>query len=166
MKKAIYILFFAIILIACGKTYDDGPSITFRSAKNRIVGTWKVDKFYIDGADSTDEFNSKLGCQIEFLKDPFPQSYKCFKLYLKQCNDNAIYSGYWCFLSSTNKNKVQIDLLKDTTFINAIGTFGSERYGRWTILKLTNKELNLTTEGWDYEWGFGMRTFLLNLKKI
>jgi hypothetical protein len=55
-------------LSAC-KKYPEGPLISFRSAKNRVVGTWNVDKFYINSVDSTDEYNQKLGCKIEFTKD-------------------------------------------------------------------------------------------------
>jgi len=166
MKKTVPILFIALLLITCGKTYDDGPHFTFRSAKNRIIGIWKVDKFYIDGIDSTDEFNAKLGCEFEFTKEGYTPGDKItWKILFKNCINDKILAGLWEFSPKDDKSKLRISFNEDSSFTCAIGPFGQMRDGHWTILKLTNKEFNLTTDYWDFDFGFGMRTFLLNLKK-
>jgi hypothetical protein len=163
MKKVIlFLIVLACITESC-KKYPDGPCISLRSAKNRIVGTWKVDKLYINDIDSTDEFNSKLGCEFEFTKDVLnPQGDACM-FHLKNCNNNAIYQGFW-YMVHENKNIVT-NFFEDSTFINAIGPFGNDRTGYWTILKLTNKEMKLSTNSWYDNWNIAERKFEIIMKK-
>ena len=165
LHKLISISIFALLLIiACGKTYKDGPNISFRSAFKRVTGTWKVDKYYINDIDSTDEFYAKLGCEIEITNKRSTINIYCANLYLINCINNNKYSALWSFFSA-DKNALSIDFLKDSTFINKMGPIGSDRDGTWIISKLTNKELNLSVSI-DYDSPTVNRTFSLKLKKI
>ena len=165
MKKIIFIiLILTVIITACKKRFEDGPLISFRSVKSRIEGTWKVDKFYINDVDSTYDFNKKLGCEIEFSNKVSKYNSVCYEIYLKNCNNNKVLLGSWewceddCFSTA---------FFKDTSFLNNLGAFGSEREEScWEILKLTNKEFNLY-ESHGGGWGTlpsGTR-YAINLKK-
>jgi hypothetical protein len=52
-KFIINILLFATIVIAASscKKYPEGPSISFRSATQRITNTWKIESVNINGAE-------------------------------------------------------------------------------------------------------------------
>jgi hypothetical protein len=154
-----------ILSLACKKQFPDGPLISFRSKAKRIEGTWKLDKFYINSVDSTIEYNTMLGCEIEFILIDIIQGNAEGNVILKNCNNGKDYYGIWQYRTwgfcTTFK--------KDTTFTNGIGPFGSERsVGPWTVLRLTNKEFNLKT----YDPGYGLwgshpngTPYVINLKK-
>lgn len=55
MKSVYLFLFLGLTLGAC--RYKDGPSISFRTAKNRVTNTWIVDKYSSNGADHTSNFH-------------------------------------------------------------------------------------------------------------
>jgi len=152
MKKIIFIFLIVLIINACNK--DD-------QIKNKIIGTWTIDKFYIDNVDSTDEYFSKLGCQIEFLEDIYNGD--AYYLNLINCNNNKIYNGFWCL--AHDNNWIVIDFFKDSTFINHIGPFGEDRDGTWTIVNLTSNEAKLTADCWYDNWGIGSRNFILEMTK-
>jgi hypothetical protein len=162
-KNIIWILLILLVIpLACKKRFEDGPLISFRSVKARIEGTWKVDKFYINDADSTADFNNRLGCEIEFSKDVYNGDN--YYIYLKNCNNNRIYIGFW---DNPRGGEFGTTFLKDSTFTNGIGPIGSDRsQGTWTILRLTNKEFNLY-DPCGGGWGalpYGTK-YTINLKK-
>ena len=120
---------------AC-KKYSDGPLLSLRSAKSRIVGTWKIDKLYIDGIDSTDEYIQKFGCEIEFTKSNFGNPNEHWYLaYLNSCKNGKGVSGYWHF----DDRKRKLIFVAGDSSINPIGPIG--RGGTWTIYRLTKQEL-------------------------
>jgi hypothetical protein len=49
------------------KKYPDGPRISFRTKKARVVNTWKLDEVKVDGFD--DPNHSAIGQIWEFAKD-------------------------------------------------------------------------------------------------
>ena len=163
MKRILLILLILAGIIAGCKKFEDGPCFSLRSVKNRITGTWKVDKFYIDGADSTDEFNSKLGCEIEFSRDAYQTTNYIRTIYLKNCNNGKTLKGLWSFFNK--ENELHIYFTETLDFTNAIGPLGSDKDAFWTILRLTNKEFNLTIANWpDFIHGF-KKTYIIKLKK-
>jgi hypothetical protein len=169
MKKVIFIILILVAISEGCKKYEDGPCFSLRSVKNRIVGTWKVDKLYIDGIDSTEEYNTKLGFDLEFNKDSYNGKY-FWKLSLKK--DNIEYTqGMWEFPENEDKHQIRTVFLSENAYPNAIGPIGSigiNRDNQWTILRLTNKEFNLTTNSLDdyFAWGKpGGGTYLVELKK-
>ena len=53
MKNYI-ILFFALALILLGcKKYEEGPALSLRSEENRLLGLKQIEKYTVDGVDST-----------------------------------------------------------------------------------------------------------------
>lgn len=61
MKKAHVVLLTAAIVgitvFESCKKYEEGPGISFRSRKERIANTWKVEKYTVGGTDETSSFN-------------------------------------------------------------------------------------------------------------
>jgi len=55
-KIVIQISLIVIVFSACTK-YPDGPSFSLAAKKTRVVGKWKLDKFYINGIDKTETFS-------------------------------------------------------------------------------------------------------------
>ena len=167
MKKLIYLLILLAIACSfgCKKRFVDGPLISFRSVKQRIHGTWKVDKFYINGADSTDEFNAKVGCEIEFTGNIYngEDNFWCF--FFKNCNNGKTLNGFWYFFQG-DKSELALTPLRDTTFLTVPGPFsGNDDSENWIILRLTNQELNAKIFATPW-WGVPTSTeYVLYLKK-
>ena len=167
MKKTIYILILLTITFSfgCKKRFPDGPCISFRSVKERIHGTWKVNKYYINGADSTAEFNAKIGCEIEFTNNYLFNNDKRFcYFYFNNCNNGKTLSGFWYFFQG-EKSIIFLKPNEDTTFITTPGPFGQVDQEGWHILRLTEKELNAKIFATPF-WGVPMNTeYVLNLNK-
>lgn len=116
--KTIYALTILSIFFVSACKYDNGPSISFRSKKARVEGTWIIDEQIEDGQVYTpDSFDREL--HWEFKKDG------TFNLQRRQSSEG---SGTWDF-----------DSKKDSVII----TFNGPPAFKWSfhILKLKNKEL-------------------------
>jgi hypothetical protein len=154
-------------LSAC-KKYPEGPLISFRSSLKRVVGTWNVDKFYINNVDSTSEYVQKLNCKIEFTKDRYNNEGSYIVKLIS--TDGKILSGGWAFYGPKREHDISfhgIDIVfdEDSTF-NSIGLIGGGSKNGYSclfeILRLTNREFKFE-ETSSYN-NFG-KTYLLELKK-
>ncbi|MBL0098245.1 MAG: hypothetical protein IPP46_18440 [Bacteroidetes bacterium] len=67
--KLLMLLLMGAILLpsieSCGK-YEDGPSISLRSRKERVANTWNVENYKVDGGDFTSLVS---GYSEKFSKD-------------------------------------------------------------------------------------------------
>jgi len=61
----LFITTVALIIPACQK-YPDGPLISFRSKKERVANTWRVDKYIKNGTDYT---STIIGYTETYTKD-------------------------------------------------------------------------------------------------
>lgn len=73
MKKyfPLFILFTMLAAIACTKFKDD-PFISLRSPQHRLLGSWKVVAFEVDGADSLSNlftYAKFANCEFKFEYD-------------------------------------------------------------------------------------------------
>lgn len=50
MRKLTLIIGLFMLLMACHK-YENGPFISFRSVKNRVIGNWKLVEYTVNGED-------------------------------------------------------------------------------------------------------------------
>ena len=57
MKKQIPALLVLLITASCNK-YEDGPKLSLRTRKARLINEWVVSKYIVDGTDQTAYFNS------------------------------------------------------------------------------------------------------------
>jgi hypothetical protein len=55
MKRVLFFFLLTIVFFACNK-YEEGPSFSLRTKKHRLVNTWAIDKYYVNGSDSTVAF--------------------------------------------------------------------------------------------------------------
>ncbi len=125
MKK-LSILFAAVAVVlfaSCGK-YEDGPGLSLRSKKARIVGEWEVEKAFQGGVDITTNITFGGTAKVTFDKDDvytYEYSYVIFGL-----PTSGTISGTWAL--SDDKSSLEIT--------NGGGTTESSK-----ILRLTNSEL-------------------------
>ncbi len=122
VKTIIFLIVFTS-LTTC-KKYDEGPLLSLKSKKGRMVGKWKVEKVIdvASGADITTAYQSSLpNLVIEYKKDGS---------FTWTTNTNC--TGTWEF--DDNKERLY------TTFT------GSADRTSVVILRLTNKELWVKTE--------------------
>jgi len=69
LKSLLGFTFISVLLFSCGK-YEEGPSFSLVTKKNRVANTWKIDKVYVDDVDRTSLFSVLIdGYKIEFTKD-------------------------------------------------------------------------------------------------
>lgn len=125
MKKILTLSLIAIFALAATtftgcKKYDDGPLISLRFKKARLVNTWKIEKIIKNGQQqslSNDNKNSRY----QFSKDG--------TFTLRNTSTSVSYTGTWVFTDSKEKLKV----------IYSMGKL-SINY-EYTILRLKKKEL-------------------------
>ncbi len=127
MKK-ISIIMFAVVSMAlvtfssCGK-YEEGPGISLRSKKSRVVNTWVIEKYLVNGEDLTSQILQFLGnYSIEYKKD------ETFEALV----DGDRETGKWSFDSKKENLEVMYD-----------GTTSKELS---KILRLTNNEMWLVED--------------------
>jgi hypothetical protein len=63
----------AIILPSC-KKYEEGPLISFRSAKNRLYGDYTLTKYTIDGIDSLQQMKDRFGLNFHFFYNDYTEN--------------------------------------------------------------------------------------------
>src|SRR5205814_1817995 len=94
-----YILFFFLITFCftnCGK-YPEGPAFSLRSKERRLLGSWHVESFTVDGADSI----SPSICQRYYFYD----TEGAHRGVSSSC-DSTIFDGEWKFVDHKKKLRV------------------------------------------------------------
>jgi hypothetical protein len=134
-KNRNILLFLIIIFIITGcKKYDDGPTISFRSKKARVVGKWVTEKWIVDKYELT--YILDYDRTAEFTKDGIYRFHESDPLTLEETN----LEGTWDFRSE----KEQLILGLPT------GRDNSMNYVLWDIIRLKNKELWLEMVDYSY----------------
>jgi hypothetical protein len=132
MKRIASVLVISLFVLglglsSCGK-YEDGPSISFRSKKARLVGTWVVEKIYLNGNEQT-----LITSSLEIDKD---------EEYTVKLGTLTVEEGKWNF----GDGKETLETLKN----------GSSTKDVSTILRLTKKEFWATKVDsfgtWEYHY--------------
>lgn len=110
------ILGFVFLFAACGK-YEDGPKISLKTKKARLVGEWKVEKVLVNGVENPAALAAMNISTSEFDKDGE------FTIKLGLLN----FEGTWNFGDGKETIETQME--------------GESTKDVYTILRLTNKEL-------------------------
>lgn len=128
-------LIIAVLLSTTGCRYKDGPNLTFRSAKARIVNEWRVHQILENGQDKTTDFKSVFpDWKLDIREDnTYSLSYTTF---IGTYTEN----GTWQFLDGG----IKINLRKDGSGDNI-----------WTILRLMKDEfwaeqIDKDNKHWEY----------------
>ena len=140
------------MLTTCNK-YEDGPFISLRSAKKRVIGEYELEKYFVDGADSSSVIQSLIndyGYTYHF-GDYFDRNTSI----ATYCNNNDSckrFFGSWYFIDSAKKMRIYGNP-------GASGwTFPFQTYEKkeWQILRLKRKEMWIAADidGKNYELRF------------
>jgi hypothetical protein len=149
MKKIILMLI-AFTTIACGcKKYEEGPLISFRSAKNRIYGYHTLTKYTVNGIDSLDRFNEELGLIVEFKNIVDINEYDVCIMAGYTKNGNLA-NFYWGWELQDN-NKI-LKCLGYSGNSAGIGVFKKGLAPAWKIIKLKKNDIKLTTTHNDVDY--------------
>lgn len=136
MKKVstyffIVAVIFSVAFVSC-KKYPEGPSFSLRSKKERLANSWKIQKYYFNGGDSTTFAKSHV-----------------FNGYILNINKNGDYgfsynlmigsltfpfneAGAWTF----TEDKKKVIFTKESG--NTSAAVGSS--ATWEVLRLKEKE--------------------------
>ncbi len=142
-------------LLSC-KKYEDGPCISFRKAKNKIVAEWQVESFSINNVDNTSLYQSTCNCNFKF-EAKYTTGFDPNIFYFTNCKGfaNEIIGDYDFAdnnkILKTNPGRVKLTDEKDTS-IHYIGPIGSERFTEWQIKRLTKKELWIETNYYNTDY--------------
>jgi hypothetical protein len=116
-KTFLTIAFAALLLMGCGK-YEEGPSISLRAKKSRLVGNWKLDSAELGGVNVTIFYPI---FDVSFAEDG---------AYLERIAvlgfTDEVYDGSWRF--NDGKSSIRLD-------------YDDGRTSQVEIKRLTNKEL-------------------------
>lgn len=129
MKKlkylpALIIAVFALFFFDSCK-YEDGPAISFRSRKERVANTWKLDQYLVNGVDSTLgfeylyntarwTFNKNGGFMFSYIWADTTVS--AIGEWEFTSNDEAINLNYVTFADTITKQTLTILRLKEKEF--------------------------------------------------
>jgi len=138
MKKLL-VLLIVLTTILSGCRYKEGPMISFRSIYKRLQGYWEIVEFKSNGIDSVKYYNDSCGSKVLITDTDGNTSDEEFYIFFNYLKPNTFASA---IKFNDKKDIMFIDFLTNQKHI--IGPIG---YGKseWEILKLTNKELKIST---------------------
>ena len=130
----------ALLTGAC-KKYEDGPMLSLRTEKKRLVNTWDVEKAYYseytdtpeNGQDRTESYEDYV---LEFKKD---DTYRIENISLDKTT-RTVETGGWTFME--NEVQVQTTGVRQTLEVGTNEVLNEEEVSHtWRIRRLKNKEL-------------------------
>ncbi len=141
--KVCTLLLLIVFLTSC-KKYDEGPWISFNSKEKRLVGTWEVEKFTVDGYDSTHYFRKYDSPTFAIVESGFFISLR--DVMNAPNNPRKGLSGYWSLEDKKRELKCVFNSQEnqEDTWID-MGPFGIDRTSFWEIKRLKMEELFLET---------------------
>jgi len=154
-NKVLYVMLF-VSFCNFGCKYDEGPAISFKDAKYRVTGTYKLDHFYVNDTDTASYYNS-LMCNSGFafsIEGSDRQTFirAAMPIYIPQCLYN--FQAQWVL--NDHNNILTISRGLD---IPIVGPWGQFDEFDWNIIKLTDHEMHIGGKSYD-------TTYRLEFKKI
>ena len=155
------VLCLVLLMTACISSckYDEGPDISFISAKYRVTGNYRLEKFYINDTDTTNYYNGLI-CNSGFSFNIADKDIYGIEGYIKPYMPTYIiicpfnFTGRWELVD--NKNTLRTSIMQN---IPVLGPWGSEWSFDWNIIKLTDDEMHLGGKSYN-------TTYRLEFKKI
>jgi len=131
IKLFSFIILSAVLATAC-KKYEDGPTLSLRSKKERIANSWRISEATRDGDDVTNGYD-----QYELTLTKDGDATLVVRYDFGDFEFSAETDGTWTF--SDNKQELRLDFEND------------DSDATYQILRLTEDELWLRQEGEDLE---------------
>lgn len=137
------LLLLIVFLISC-KKYDEGPWISFNSKDKRLIGTWEVEKFTVNGYDSTHYFRKYDSPIFAIVESGIYISLE--DVLTAPNNPRKGLSGYWIFEDKKRELKwiFSNQGTQQETWID-MGPLGVNRTSFWEIKRLKMEDLFLET---------------------
>jgi len=175
-------IFICFILVSCEKTYEEGPSVSFRSEMQRITGKWRLVSM-----EGVDRLNPEIEQYMELTKDKLSDgTYKAYFTNFQWClcKDSTLSSdpvvqtlytseGSWKFTfgSFGNGGYHSTERLEDNEGLDITIEAIQNIYHRlpWKILRLTNKELIIYYSFYWQEYcsqGINQNNITLTFEKV
>ncbi len=116
--------------------------ISLRSSMKRIEGHWYINKYIIEGNDSTQVYKDRYTSQIRFILENQFEYHDLYNRYsIDTDSEHGFYIGYWNII----KDKLYLDydvvqLERDSIFFYP---FNANDEIIFEIKKLSNKKLNI-----------------------
>ncbi len=149
MKKSTIILlvvFLAVGLNSCKKTYEEGPAISLRSKFSRITGKWKLVSM-----EGVPRLHPEVDQYMELTKEKIDgEKYKAVFTNFQEafCSYDTISCdslfnevGYWCFFNGIWGDGEEVLSDKEGLKLVIIDEPDKSAQTAWKILELTNKKL-------------------------
>ncbi len=155
MNKWIFYISILILSFSCFSCdkYEDGPLISFRSKKNRLLGKWEVQEFLKNDENITVFYQDTCGCLLELKYDFVPHTftekgnYMVLICELNGWNYGPFPFAYynWDLTKDGNHIFMQLGLNNDSSYRYGMYplTYSPGYYSYWKILRLTKKEMCL-----------------------
>ena len=142
IRYFLYILICFFITSSCKKKFEEGPLISFRSAKKRIAGDWSFEKYFENGEDKSTLLLNDTAYTGFFFSN---YEYKLLELKGKNNHRDAQVGSY-----SLKKDLLRLSFSVDS--INHLQYGHDFLYPFFTtldtvielkVLRLTNRELKI-----------------------
>ena len=128
MKKAIYLIPFALLLFASCKKYENGGSKA--KAEKNIQNTWKIESYYLDGADQTSQL------LISNYIETFAEGGTYTRSYNDSNGDPQSETGNWALVD--DKDRINVSGTGSYELTAQTSTVSTSDYD---IIKLDKNEL-------------------------
>lgn len=134
MRKAVR-LTWIVLVVALGfsmnscKKYEDGPLLSFRSKQERVVNSWKLEKYLNNDVDKTAELT------VSNYKEFYNSDGSCKRTFNDSSGDFVDQSGTWAF--NSDKTQINISGIGSVELSPSLGTVSASSI---KILRLKEKE--------------------------
>jgi hypothetical protein len=160
MKKLILILFLPLLFTSCNK-YEDGPSISFRSAEKRLSGKWRLSELLYNDKDITVAYySSHLDLYPFNIYSDWSKSY-----FISITNTDGSLIAESEMTLNKKKNVMTFGMTPKDNYRSLAGDIFTiipplSDNNNWTILKLKNNEFWIRTnfESNNFEIHFDLLT--------
>ncbi|MFN6943602.1 MAG: hypothetical protein ACK4ND_01540 [Cytophagaceae bacterium] len=130
--KIISVFFILIILASC-KKYDEGPALSFKSKKERVCNTWRIEQAFEGDVDKSTDYQD---WRLTLTKEDYYHFYT-----IGTSSISLNFTGRWEF----DNNKKNI-------IARATDGSGEVEYVTYEILRLMRNEMWLFVEASNLEW--------------
>ena len=138
-----------VLFSGCKKYPEDDVRYRFKSAKARLIGTWHLTAYYMNGGDSMNYIVSQSSCGYPYCTPSFIDVRQALTITVVE--DSKLKRAHFHHSWGNSKGDMEFREHKNELWSNTI-TFG-QSYQRspfsvptWKILKLTNVRMHLEKE--------------------
>jgi hypothetical protein len=140
MKKTILIIIVLAAVVGGCKKYEEGPLISFRSAKNRVYGYHTLSEYKVNGIDSIEQYKDSLGVNYNFY---YSESSEVDGCTINGVRNDGNEISLVCKWKLINNNKVLYFYTAHGP--KGVGPLGNNKTLQWEILRLTKSDLKMKT---------------------